>query len=63
MKRILVVLLTVCMLLSAAVAEQSELTILQPDAQTVPVMDTEEKLYAMLPILDGLARTMGVEGE
>ena len=63
MKRILVVLLTVCMLLSAAVAEQSELTILQPDAQTVPVMDTEEKLYAMLPVLDGLARTMGVEGE
>ena len=63
MKRILVVLLTVCMLLSAAVAEQPELTILQPDAQTVPVMDTEEKLYAMLPILDGLARTMGIEGE
>ena len=63
MERILVVLLTVCMLLSAAVAEQSELTILQPDAQTVSVMDTEEKLYAMLPILDGLARTMGIEGE
>ena len=63
MKRILVVLLTVCMLLSAAMAEQGELTILQPDAQTVSVMDTEEKLYAMLPILDGLARTMGVEGE
>ena len=60
MKKILCILLVAMLAVSAlAFAEPAstpQLTILEP-------MTTEDKLYEMLPVLDSLARNMGIEGE
>ena len=60
MKRILCILMVALLAISAlAFAEpvsNPQLTILEP-------MTTEDKLYEMIPVLDSLARNMGIEGE
>lgn len=60
MKKILCILMAAMLAISAfAFAEpvtNTELTILEP-------MTTEDKLYEMIPVLDSLARNMGIEGE
>ena len=60
MKKILCILMVAILAISAlAFAEPAtapQLTILEP-------MTTEDKLYEMIPVLDSLARNMGIEGE
>ncbi len=58
MKRLLCILLSALLLISAIAYAENLTATAGTTEETV-----EEKLYRMIPVLDSLARNMGVEGE